>query len=271
MAAIDSAIAFGKEDRLAAGKRKEKGASPQVQSQNRSTVPSAPPNSGVHCDLFISAARAGDELAFQGLVEAHGSTAARLAHTILKTEEAAADAVQDALIKVYHAMPRFQDGNFRAWLLRIVANTCYDHLRYQKRQPAVSLDQLLEDSRLEVPDCRIDQDPERRALHQEQLALLSRMIRQLPAWYRDVVILVDIHGYDYGEAAAYLDLPLGTVKSRLSRARANLRESTGGLGSPPTAAILIAAASPAWLARAMPRFGSIGLCLPQAFRCRSRR
>ena len=158
------------------------------------------------------------------MVEAHWSTAARLARSILRTEEAAADAVQDALIKVYQAMPRFKDGNFRAWLLRIVANTCYDHLRRQRRQPAVSLDQLVEESELEAADYRIDQDPERCALRQERLAVLSRMVNRLPAWYRDVVILVDIHGYDYGEAAAHLGLPRGTIKSRLSRARSSLRD-----------------------------------------------
>ncbi len=212
MAAIDSAIALRKEDTGAARKRNENGAPLLTQSQMTSAVLN-----------FIPAARAGDEQAFQGLVEAHWSLAVYLARQILKTEEAAADAVQDALIKVYQALPRFQDGNFRAWLLRIVSNTCYDHLRRQKRQPAVSLEQLMDDYQLDAPDWRGDQDPEKRAVRQEQLELLTRMIRQLPAWSRDVVILVDIHGYDYGEAAAFLDLPLGTVKSRLSRARANLR------------------------------------------------
>lgn len=173
---------------------------------------------------LIPAARAGDGQAFQGLVEAHWSCAARLAHSILQTEEAAADAVQEALIKVHRAMPRFKDGNFRAWLLRIVSNTCYDHLRRQKRQRTLSLEQMIEESDFEAPACVEAQNPERYAVRQEQIALLSRVIEGLPSWYRDVVVLVDVQGYDYGEAAAYLNLPRGTVKSRLSRARAHLRD-----------------------------------------------
>lgn len=174
-------------------------------------------------NALIPAARAGDESAFQGLVEAYWSQAARLAGSILRSEEAAADAVQEALIKVHQAMPRFKDGNFRGWLMRIVTNTCYDHLRGQKRQVAVSLDRLVDESELEAPDARAEQDPVRCALRRERLEVLCGMVNRLPDWYRDVVILVDIQGYDYGEAAAILGLPRGTVKSRLSRARASLR------------------------------------------------
>ena len=76
----------------------------------------------------IHAARLGDESAFAALVSQYQATAHRVAHHILRTEEAAADAVQEALIKAHRAMPRFKDGNFRSWLLRIVTNTCYDHL-----------------------------------------------------------------------------------------------------------------------------------------------
>ena len=222
MAPIHSAIAFDSKNIVAARSRKETNASPP-QSGNP-IVAAVALNGGASLQALIPAARAGDERAFQGLVEAHWSLAARLARSIMRTEEAAADAVQDALIKVHQAMPRFKDGNFRGWLLRIVANTCYDHLRSQKRQPAVSLDQLVESYEMELPGRRNEQDPERRALRQEKLSALSQMVNRLPTWYRDVVILVDIHGYDYGEAAAHLGLPRGTVKSRLSRARANLRD-----------------------------------------------
>ena len=120
-------------------------------------------------------------------------------------------------------MPRFKDGNFRAWLLRIVSNTCYDHLRSQKRRSALSLDQMIEEAEFEASEERCEQNPEQYTLRREQLACLGRLIDGLPSWYRDVVVLVDIHGYDYGEAAAHLRLPRGTVKSRLSRARAHLR------------------------------------------------
>ena len=94
----------------------------------------------------IQAARLGDETAFHLLVDHYFTSAQRLAQHILRTEEAAADAVQEALIKVHRALPRFQDGNFRSWLLRIVTNTCYDHLRSQKRRSAVSLDEMKDQS-----------------------------------------------------------------------------------------------------------------------------
>jgi len=172
----------------------------------------------------IHAARAGDESAFCRLCETYQAAAERVARHILRTEEAAADAVQDALIKVYKAIPNFEDGNFRAWLLRIVTNTCYDHLRRQKRRPAISLDALLEESYTEMPDTRTSNDPERMILRQEQREFLRGVINELSPWHKEVVVLVDVMGYDYSEAAAMLGLPLGTVKSRLSRARANLRD-----------------------------------------------
>lgn len=172
----------------------------------------------------IHAARAGDESAFCRLCETYQAAAERVARHILRTEEAAADAVQDALIKVYKAIPNFEDGNFRAWLMRIVTNTCYDHLRRQKRRPAISLDALLEESYTEVPDTRASNDPERMTLRREQREFLRGVINELSPWHKEVVVLVDVMGYDYSEAAALLGLPLGTVKSRLSRARANLRD-----------------------------------------------
>ncbi|MCB0047610.1 MAG: sigma-70 family RNA polymerase sigma factor [Caldilineaceae bacterium] len=181
----------------------------------------------------IDAARHGDETAFAALVFQYQAAAERVARRILRTEEGAADAVQDALIKAHRAMPRFQDGNFRSWLLRIVTNTCYDHLRRQKRRMAMSLDEMIEETGLEFSSRGFSTgnqeeeliDPETVTLHQESMEHLLAKIEELPAWHRDVVLLVDVQGYDYAEAADALDLPLGTVKSRLSRARSALRDS----------------------------------------------
>lgn len=175
---------------------------------------------------LVNAARLGDDLAFSRLVAHYHAAAHRLAQQILRTEEAAADAVQDALIKVHRALPRFQDGNFRSWLLRIVTNTCYDHLRRQKRRSALSLDETVEWASLDVPGHLLAaaENPETVALQQERLRLLLQAIDNLPSWHRNVVVLIDVHGYDYNEAADLLGLPLGTVKSRLSRARSALRD-----------------------------------------------
>jgi RNA polymerase sigma-70 factor (ECF subfamily) len=175
---------------------------------------------------LIDAARMGDDAAFSELVTHYLASAQRLAQQILRTEEAASDAVQEALIKVHRALPRFQDGNFRSWLLRIVTNTCYDYLRSQRRRATVSLEDLTEPAGTEFPALRADeqQNPELVVTRQESLQFLLRTIDDLPDWHRDVVLLVDVHGYDYAEAATMLGLPLGTVKSRLSRARAALRD-----------------------------------------------
>ena len=175
---------------------------------------------------LIQAAQGGDDLAFNHLISHYQAAAQRLAQQILRTEEAAADAVQDALIKVHRALPRFQDGNFRSWLLRIVTNTCYDYLRSQRRRSTVSLEDLTDPSGAEFPQLRADeqQNPEMLVTQQESLQFLLQAIEQLPNWHRDVVLLVDVHGYDYTEASEMLGLPLGTVKSRLSRARSALRD-----------------------------------------------
>lgn len=175
----------------------------------------------------IQAATSGDETAFARLVGYYQGAAERIAQHILRTEEAAADAVQEALIKAHRALPRFQEGNFRSWLLRIVTNTCYDHLRRQKRRNAISLDELIEVSGLELPasDTAHQEDPERTAIQNESMKLILAAIDTLPVWHRNVVLLIDVYGYDYAEAADMLSLPLGTIKSRLSRARATLRDA----------------------------------------------
>lgn len=180
-------------------------------------------------DMAINAARDGDPVAFSTLIQHHYSTAVRVAQQILVTEDAASDAVQEAMIKAHRAMHRFQDGNFRSWLLRIVSNTCYDHLRRQKRSVTVSLDQLTEGENGEEffavePEAGEVEDPEQVAVRNESMECLLSAIAELPVWHRNVVLLVDVDGYDYGEAAEVLHVPLGTIKSRLSRARSALRD-----------------------------------------------
>lgn len=184
----------------------------------------------------IQAARSGDESAFSDLVNYYRGAAERVAQHILRTEEAAADAVQESLIKVHRAMPRFQDGNFRSWLLRIVTNTCYDHLRKEKRRSSISLDQLAEeaDGELTLPSTIEKHNPEAEMLKDEEMQILLRAIDALPDWHKNVVLMIDVHGYDYGETADALDLPLGTVKSRLSRARSTLRDDLAASGVVPS-------------------------------------
>jgi RNA polymerase sigma-70 factor, ECF subfamily len=203
---------------------------PVQSTYGRWTLGSRQGNAAIMAELpeMLQAAQSGDEQAFDVLITHYQQMAKRVAQQILRTEEAAADAVQEAMIKVYRALPRFQEGNFRSWLLRIVTNTCYDHLRRQKRRRALSLDELTEgsDSEASLGERAQDtvEDPETMALQREQMQALLAAIDDLPAWHRHVVLLIDVHGMDYEEAAEQLGVPLGTVKSRLSRGRAALRD-----------------------------------------------
>lgn len=188
-------------------------------------------------DSAIQAARLGDDGAFAALIDLYRAAAERTAQQILHTEEAAADAVQEAMIKAHRAMARFQEGNFRSWFLRIVTNTCYDHLRRQRRRAAVSLDELTEQAGIDylTIDEFVAEDPESLVLQNEGMRFLLAAIDDLPDYHRNVVLLVDVQGYDYAEAAKTLGLPLGTVKSRLSRARSALRDQlvkAGIVGAP---------------------------------------
>lgn len=173
---------------------------------------------------LVQAARAGELAAFNQLVLSYQSLAYNVAYRVMGDPDAAADATQDAFIKAYKALNSFRGESFRAWLLRIVTNTCYDQLRAKQRRPASSLDDMLTDPdhswRLAEPGER----PDERAERQELSQLLQWAIHQLPEDQRAVVVLSDIEGLSYDEIALVTGTQLGTVKSRLSRARAKLRD-----------------------------------------------
>lgn len=188
---------------------------------------------------LLRAAQNGDEYAFASLVRQYRRVVEAAAQRILATDEYVADAVQEAIYKIYRALPRFKDGNFCSWITRIVTNTCYDHLRRQKRRQAYSLDALTDydKGKLMHGMRAIDEgvEPEKVALQREKQQTVLDAIDRLPRSQRSVVLLVDIHGLDYDEAAQYLDIPMGTVKSRLSRARSTLREELTAVGLVPNA------------------------------------
>jgi RNA polymerase sigma-70 factor (ECF subfamily) len=175
-------------------------------------------------EALIASARTGDARAFNHLVLLHQSMAYNVAYRILADADAAADATQDAFLSAFKAMRQFRGGSFKAWMLRIVTNTCYDQLRWKKRRPADSLDDLpVEDDRLqslrdpaELPDEALER--------QEMGRAIQAGIRTLPPEQRVVLVLSDVQGLNYQEIADATGLSLGTVKSRLSRGRARLRD-----------------------------------------------
>jgi len=172
----------------------------------------------------IAQSQRGSTAAFNQLVAAYQSLLFNTAYRILGDSDAAADATQEAFISAYQGVKAFRGGSFKAWLLRIVTNACYDQLRRKQRRPTTSLDALLvadeEPSGLpSTPDGPEDHTLRRELHHQVQQGLLT-----LPPEQRTVLILSDVQGLSYEEIAEVTQVSLGTVKSRLSRARDHLRE-----------------------------------------------
>ncbi len=178
---------------------------------------------------WVQAAQQGDLEAFNRLVLMFQDQVYRVAYRLLGDPDAAADATQDAFLKAYRALRRYRAGSFQAWLLRIVTNTCYDRLRRQRRRPTVSLDASLAEggpgeAAAWLRDERRSQNPEAYAEQQALAAALEACLQALPPDFRAVVVLVDVEGLDYAAAAQALAVPVGTVKSRLARARRRLRD-----------------------------------------------
>jgi len=190
-------------------------------SSNPSTeTPSAPAAE----QELIAQAVDGNLDAFNQLVLFYQDIAYSVAYRMLRDQEAAADAVQDSFIKAFRALNGFQGGNFRSWLLRIVTNTCYDALRSRQRRGTDSLDDLTfaQDHNPYLVDHA--ERPEAYAERMELNHFIEEAIQALPPDQRTVLLLCDVHGYAYEEIAEIVELPMGTVKSRISRARSRLRD-----------------------------------------------
>ena len=178
-------------------------------------------------NALVRAAQNGDVEAFNTLVRRYQDLAYTVAYRVMGEPEAAADATQEAFIAAFRKLRQLRGDNFRAWLLRIVTNACYDELRRRQRRPTVSLDALptpprpaADPSPLHTPP----ESPERHVQRRELHDAIQECLSALPAEQRIVAVLADVEGYSYQEVARIARLRLGTVKSRLSRARARLRE-----------------------------------------------
>jgi len=178
---------------------------------------------------LIRQAQHGDLEAFNRLILVYQNQVYNLAYRLMGDSASAADATQEAFISAFRGLRRYRGGSFRAWLLRIVRNACYDEFRRRKRRPATSLDTLSPFSDGPEPDgstalISSHEEPEAAAEGAELTQAIEDCLKRLPPDYRTVTVLVDIQGYDYREAATVVGKPIGTIKSRLSRARARLRD-----------------------------------------------
>ena len=177
--------------------------------------------------MLIANAQRGDLEAFNRLVLAHQDALFNAALRILGDEDLAADATQEAFLAAFRALHGFRGGCLRAWLMRTVTNACYDELRRRKRRPSGPLEPEGEDGEgVESPRWLADPElnPEQKAEAKELEHAIQHCLENLPLEFRTVVVMADLQGLDYTEVAAAVRIPLGTVKSRLARARLRLRE-----------------------------------------------
>ncbi|HKY78585.1 MAG TPA: sigma-70 family RNA polymerase sigma factor [Anaerolineales bacterium] len=175
---------------------------------------------------LIQAAQQGELEAFNHLVISYQGLAFNVAYRLLGDDASAEDATQEAFIAAYRNLHRYRGGSFKAWLLRIVTNGCYDELRRRKRRPQTELEpEGREGEEPLQPRWMADpgEGPQELAERVELSAAIQRCLNQLEAEFRAAVVLVDVQGMDYAEAAEVLKRPLGTVKSRLARARTRLQ------------------------------------------------
>jgi RNA polymerase sigma-70 factor (ECF subfamily) len=175
-------------------------------------------------DTLVAQAKSGNVDAFNILVQNHQQIAYNLAFRMMGDADRAADATQEAFLRCYRSLDQFRGGIFRAWLLRIVTNCCYDQLRLQQRRPTTPIDDLVEDE--EHSDLLRDEieTPEESLERSELNAFIMASLNILTPEQRAIVVLSDIEGLSYEEIAMVTSLALGTVKSRLNRARSRVRD-----------------------------------------------
>jgi RNA polymerase sigma-70 factor, ECF subfamily len=173
----------------------------------------------------VAQARGGDTAAFNRLVLRYQDAVYTLCYRLAGNGDDAADAAQEAFLSAYRHLADFRGGAFRSWLLRIAANACHDVHRRRRRRPAESLTQDREEEDSAERDVADGAPgPEAAALSGELGALLQRGLLALPADQRLALVLCDQYGYDYAAIAAITEVELGTVKSRINRARRKLRD-----------------------------------------------
>ena len=180
---------------------------------------------------LITRAVDGDLDAFNQLVLQHQEVAYNVAYRIMADENAAADATQDAVISMYRKLDTYRGGSFKSWFLRIVTNACYDELRRQRRRPTIPIEPETNEGELvESPEWLEDKSagPEDVLGTSEIENAIQHCLSGLDQKFRVVITLVDVSGEDYEAVARIIGTPIGTVKSRLARARLKMQQCLQG-------------------------------------------
>ncbi len=174
---------------------------------------------------LVAAAQRGDVEAFNVLVERHQTRVFSLCYRLLGDRDAAADVAQDVFVIAFRKLDTFRGGSLMAWLLRIATNASYDDLRARQRHPQTSLDAFDPESDAQPRQFTDDSEaPDERIARTELAEELQRALTELPDEQRIAVVMCDVQGFSYDEIAAATGWPLGSVKSRISRARLALRD-----------------------------------------------
>ena len=179
---------------------------------------------------LVFRASKGDAQAFSELVRKYERLVYNLSYQASGNADDAFDISQEVFIKVYRSLRKFRgDCRFFTWLYRITMNTVKDYLRTQKRKKTVSLSDYDEEDEnspgtRDIPDDTAEADPEEMTERKERRALVRQAIAQLSEDHRIIITLRDMEGYSYEEIAEMLELEIGTVKSRLNRARQAIKE-----------------------------------------------
>ena len=183
-------------------------------------------------DELMLRCQAGDIQAFDELVARHRASLLSFATRVVGDRESAEDLTQETFLRMFRAIPRYKVGKakFTTWMYRIIANLCKNELRNRRRRGQVVVQQRREDSQNTVhqmmlnipaaasshPDCQLER--------KELSAMIEQAISELPPKYRIPLVLRDVQGLSYEEIARVIQSPIGTVKSRINRARLTLKE-----------------------------------------------
>lgn len=182
-------------------------------------------------EALVGKASKGDLDAFNQLVLAYQDLAYNHARTLVQDPALAEDAAQEGFIKAFQGLSAFRGGSFRGWLLKIITNAAYDMLRKSHRHPTQPLFPADENGEeFESPFWLADPAASVEATVEgnHETKRLYGLLDELPDDYRSVLTLVDLNDFNYAEAARALQIPIGTVKSRLARARLQMQKKLAG-------------------------------------------
>ncbi len=176
---------------------------------------------------LIKKCKNGDIQAFESLINAYQKKAYNIALRIMANEEDAKDMAQEAFIRIYKSIMNFrEESSFSTWIYRIVTNVCLDEVRKRKNSATISIDAAISIDGIETKYelCCDKETPEDIYEKTEKKEIILGAINELSEEYKGAIVLRDIEGFSYEEIATIMNCSIGTVKSRINRARNILKD-----------------------------------------------